>query len=338
VPFGLAGLALVGVVLDQIDVPHDNWLSVGVLGGGAVAGAIAGLVLARGDLPGGDGVTRARHAAWTVVRFFLAFEMVRYGMAKVIGMQFYPQYWRLDSRTVDLKPSWLAWAFFGRTYGYQAFGGLLEVASAVLVCFRRTTLLGACLMAAVLTDVVLVNIFYDVPVKLFASVYLALAVSLIAREAPRLRAFFLQPSREGPKGVRPRALRAVGITLVLMLPAADTLRDAYRYGIFRTEPLEGAWRVDRRSGLDDLLPETPGPWDRIYFEKGDFGFVRVGRERVHFATRIDDATSTLTLSRFGGEQSLNLEGSFALHDQSLHVEGNRGGKPFALDLTREFPR
>ena len=57
--------------------------------------------------------------AWDVVRYVLAFEMVRYGLAKVVGMQFYPQYWTLDRRVVDLHPMSLVWAFFGRSYGYQ---------------------------------------------------------------------------------------------------------------------------------------------------------------------------------------------------------------------------
>jgi len=184
-----------------------------------------------------------------------------------------------------------------------------------------------------------VNIFYDVDVKLFAGVYLALDVSLIAREAPRLLAFFLPPSHDEPSRRRTRALRALLIALVLGLPAAEILHDAARYGVFHRDALEGAWSVDRSAGLDDLLPETPGPWERVYFEKGDFGFVRVGKKRVRFDVAVDEPRHTLRLSSFDGHASTILEGTFdAKEHDRVHFEGNRDGRPFSLDLTRDFPR
>src|SRR6185369_1326204 len=185
-PFAVAGLAIVALVLDETDGPHDNLKSVAILAAGAALGAVASVWLVRRDVPE-ERATRVRRIAWDLVRYVLAFEMVRYGTAKLIGMQFYPQYWRLDQRIVDLRPMALAWAFFGQSFAYQAFGGAIEVVSGVFVSFRRTALLGACLMATALVNVVLVNFCYDVPVKLFATVYLLLDVALIARDAPRLR-------------------------------------------------------------------------------------------------------------------------------------------------------
>jgi len=66
------------------------------------------------------GVIRARVRlwVWTLVRFFVAFEMMRYGTA--VGMQFYTRYYFLDTRPADMTPMALAWTFFGLTYGYQA--------------------------------------------------------------------------------------------------------------------------------------------------------------------------------------------------------------------------
>src|SRR5207247_664814 len=99
-------------------------------------------------------------------RLVLGYEMIRYGIAKLIGMQFYPQYFRLDMRAADMSPMALAWAFMGRSYWYQAFAGAIEVGSGVLVCFRRTTFVGACVMATALLNVVLINYSYGVPLRL----------------------------------------------------------------------------------------------------------------------------------------------------------------------------
>jgi hypothetical protein len=336
-PFAFAGVALFGIVLDEIDAPHDNAQGISILGAGAAVGILAAFASARWAATD-DGAARSRRVAWDVVRLVLAFEMVRYGMAKIVGMQFYPQYWRLDLRPSEMTRMSLAWVFFGRTYGYPAIGGVIEVASGVLLCFRRTTLLGACVLATALTQVVLVNFFYDVNVKLFASVYLTMDLALIARDAPRLRAFFLPPSQHEPSGRRTRVLRTLLVALVLALPTAEILRDAVRYGVFHRGVLEGMWNVDGSDGLDGLLPETPGPWERIYFEKGDVGFVRVGKKRVPFRAAVVEPGHMLRLSNLGGRASSILDGTFVTEHDRVHFEGSREGQPFSIDMTRELPR
>jgi hypothetical protein len=281
------------------------------------------------------GATRADWTAlaWDVVRFFLAFEMIRYGMAKIVGMQFYPQYWRLDQRALEMAPMSLAWTFFGRTYGYQAVGGLIEVVSGTLVAFRRTTLLGACLMATALVNVVLVDFFYDVPVKLFASLYLFMDIALVAREGRRLRALFLPLPREDHPP-RARVIRGVLVVFVLVLPTAEIVREAMRHGVFHTDALEGVWTVEQQTGLERALPDAAGSWDRVYFEKGDFGFVRAGQKRVRFDLRVNESARTLNLAPRG---TTPVEGVFDLRDRRLRVAGEHDGTPFSLDLRREFP-
>ena len=81
-------------------------------------------------------------------------------------------------------------------------------------------------------------------------------------------------------------------------PADDRdLVQAVHHGVFRRDLLEGVWRVDQRSGLDDLLPDAPGSWDAVYFEKGRVGFVRVGKRRVRFEMSVDEPAHTSFISR-----------------------------------------
>jgi uncharacterized membrane protein YphA (DoxX/SURF4 family) len=178
----LAFVALASVPLGQRTAGGDTGHDAVVLGAAAALGFSAAAVHAR--LGGAsERSQRIRSAAWTILRFFLAFEFVRYGVAKIVGMQFYRRFYLLDTRVVDLKPMNLAWSFFGHSYGYQAFSGALEIAGAVLLCFRRTTTLGACLLFVVMSNVVLVNFSYDVSVKLFSSVSGARGATWLARRA-----------------------------------------------------------------------------------------------------------------------------------------------------------
>src|SRR5215467_3410366 len=178
IAFALVGVAVVGVVVETADMNTDNVFGVTLVGSAAAAGFAASFVywwLERDRERAG----RVRIAAWSVIRYFLAFEMTRYGVAKVVDMQFYRRYWQLDMRPIDMKPMWLAWTFFGRTYGYQAMSGLLEVVGAALLCFRRTTTLGACILLTVLANIILVDFSYDVPVKLFSCVYFVMTLYVL---------------------------------------------------------------------------------------------------------------------------------------------------------------
>ena len=77
----------------------------------------------------------------------------------------------------------------------------------------------------------------------------------------------------------------------------------------------------------------------MYFEKGGYGFVRVGKERVRFDLSVDEPPHTLRLSSLGGQASSMLEGRFERKERDrLHVEGSHGGKVFSLDLTRDIPK
>jgi hypothetical protein len=239
---------------------------------------------------------------------------------------------------VDMHPMSLVWAFFGRSYGYQLAGGIIELGSAVLLCFRRTTLAGACLLATALANVVLVDVFYDVYVKLMASLYLLLDVSLIARDAPRLWAAFFPAVERGPGAERRRVLGGVLVALVLGVPSAEILRSAIRHGVFHRDDLEGAWIVERRSGLDDFFPSEPGPWDEVYFEKEGAGSIRIGKKRVRFEATIDGAGRTLTLAKWDRTPSSSLAGTFELRGQDLRFAGYRGGAPFEIAMKRDYPR
>ena len=214
----------------------------------------------------------------------------------------------------------MAWAFFGQSYGYQAISGALEIAGAVLLCFRRTTTLGACVLLAVMSNVVLVNFYYGVSVKLFSCTYLAMILYLLGLEARRFWAFFISdgpvPRRAylaasaSPRAKWVVAARGLVVACVLGVPTVDIVGEAVKHRLFTDEPILGAWNVEARAGLDDMPPGTPGAWDKVYFEKGDYGFIRVGKERVRFDMDVNEGAHKLRLSKIGGRDSAPIEGTF----------------------------
>jgi hypothetical protein len=99
-----------------------------------------------------------------VARYFLAIVMVGYGVAKLLPGQFPPPWiGRYDGAIGDMSPMGLLWTFMGQSQPYTKLAGGAEVLGAVLLLSRRLYVLGALVIAIVMTNVVALNFCYDVP-------------------------------------------------------------------------------------------------------------------------------------------------------------------------------
>jgi hypothetical protein len=83
------------------------------------------------------------------------------------------------------------------------FTGVAEMLGGLLLTTRRTTLLGALLCIGVLANVFMLNVGYDVPVKVLSFHLLAMAVFLAAPDLGRLAELFLFNRTVEPAVLRP---------------------------------------------------------------------------------------------------------------------------------------
>ena len=122
-----------------------------------------------------------------LLRYYLATAMLGYGFAKVFHLQMpFPYLSQLVQPFGDKSPMGLAWSFIGYSKGYSAYTGWAEVIGGLLLLFRRTTTLGALVVAVVMMNIAAINFFYDVPVKLYSSILFLMAVFLMAKDFSRL--------------------------------------------------------------------------------------------------------------------------------------------------------
>jgi hypothetical protein len=116
----------------------------------------------------------------TALRFYLAAALFNYGFIKVFPLQFpAPGAMRLAQTYGESSPMGLFWTFMGSSPLYTSFTGTGEVAAGVLLLFRRTKLVGATLAAFIFLHVFVLNLAYDVPVKL-SSLHLLLISLYVA--------------------------------------------------------------------------------------------------------------------------------------------------------------
>lgn len=127
-----------------------------------------------------------------LIRYFMALMLIGYGYGKVFPLQFQPNTLvRLSQEYGTFSPMGVVWSFMGASTTYTAFAGLAEVTGGILVCFRRTTSLGAMVAFGVMTNVVALNYCYDIPVKIHSTHYLLMSAFLLAPDFRRLVNVFL---------------------------------------------------------------------------------------------------------------------------------------------------
>jgi uncharacterized membrane protein YphA (DoxX/SURF4 family) len=139
------------------------------------------------------GEYRTLHA-WLrlLMRYTLAITLFSYGFAKVFPLQFpYPALNRFIEPFGDFSPMGVLWSFMGSSPAYTMFAGAAEVAGGALLLFPRTTLLGSMVSAATMLNIVVLNFCYDVPVKLYSSHLLLMAVFLMAPDLGKLASFLV---------------------------------------------------------------------------------------------------------------------------------------------------
>src|SRR5690242_7142314 len=103
------------------------------------------------------------------MRFVLAAQMLYFGMVKVIPTQFpAPSLITLLAPAGNLSLQGFLWTSIGTSPAYQIFTGLVEAVGGLLLIVPRTTTLGAAICLISMIQVFVLNMTYDVGVKILS--------------------------------------------------------------------------------------------------------------------------------------------------------------------------
>ncbi len=194
-----------------------------------------------------------------LVRYYLAYTMLSYGFAKVIKTQFpAPSIMRLAQSYGDSSPMGLAWTFMGYSKAYNVFTGLGEVIGGLLLFFRRTLLAGSLLLIAVMSNVVAINFCYDIPVKIYSSLLLGMALWIAWPYRTRMYHFFIKNM-----DVLPHPFYRVTLKRwqQLSLRVLKFLLIAWAFG----STIYGNWSYYAESGDEVFQQPFEGMYDVHYF-------------------------------------------------------------------------
>jgi hypothetical protein len=250
-----------------------------------------------------------RLLAWlhTAVRFLLGGALVFYGALKLLPAQFglgvLPD--TLVRPFGTLHPQELLWGFMAASRPYTILSGFIELVAGLLLFSRRTATLGALVAIVATTQVLALNVAYDVIVKLFAAQLLLMAIFVAAPDLPGLARLLVSrraatPRRLGPLFLRAaldRAARVAGIVIAFgwtlwafnvaqsQVQRRQANRVAPLYGIWERQALDGSWRY------------LVVPWNGLVVFVSEKGVER-------YVSRVDARAGTLALnSRAAGSRT-----------------------------------
>jgi hypothetical protein len=121
------------------------------------------------------------------LRFCLSITLFNYGFAKIVPLPFgsmTPS--RVMQPVGSLTLFEMLWTFMAASKGYTIFSGTLEVLAGVLLLIPRLEILGALLSFAVMANVVVLNLFYNVGALILSSHLLFISAFLAAPALVRI--------------------------------------------------------------------------------------------------------------------------------------------------------
>ncbi|MCX6603762.1 MAG: DoxX family protein [Acidobacteria bacterium] len=295
-----------------------------------------------------------------LLRFSLGGILLSGGFIKVVPLQMpFPSLTRLLQPYGEFSPMGVLWSSIGASPGYEMFTGWVEVVAGTLVLLPFTARFGVLLCLAVATQVFVLNMTYDVPVKLLSFDLILHSLVLMVPEVPRLLRFFfsngpVDAATSAELFVSPRKNKiAVAVQIVFLVGALGVggwvARSSWSdsAGGAPKPELYGIWDISRLV-IDDKVRE-PLLTDEIYIRRIIFDFAGPSTMTIqtpsgamtNLLTEFDAKSQTVTLTYQGGtkwraplryarpaKDALVLD--FALGERKYHIEAKR------FDLNR-FP-
>jgi len=264
---------------------------------------------------------------YRALRYGAAFVIMGYGFAKLNGSQFEIIDSQLDRPMGQVSGFWLTWYYFGYSPVYGNLLGVAQIAAGILLIFRKTALLGSVLLLPIISNIVLVNLFYGIdPGALIVALLLFFGVLLIVafHIEELLELFWRRQNRILPdKPASRRRTFAINTVRVLLIatPAIFTYWVA-NHVKRRPTPIDGTWEVVSVSPANDA---DAAPLATAFFERNR-AFMCVFKRRDgqyeehHF--EVDAKNQTLTIwQEWLKKGNVVFTGSYELSGDELKIRG-----------------
>ena len=306
-----------------------------------------------------------------VVRYNVIMIAFSYGIIKLFALQMpAPNLNQLATPLGDFLPMRLSWMFMGYSTPYQVFSGIMEIMVGVLLLNRKMVTFGSLLGVAVFTHVFLLNLSFDIPVKLYSLQIVISCLFLVSYDWNRIVNFLFLNKAALPtnsfdniftkKWQRiARIIFKVGfIIMVVILPFKQS------WEMYKTESSKadlkpitsGLYAIksfEIKHDLVSLQRNDDLDWKDVIFEKGGLGSINTSDtlftqryRRGYFTYKPDTTNQTIQFIKYRNttplfelhykipdDRTINLFGK--IRNDSVYVELVRTDRHFQL-MERQF--
>jgi len=284
-----------------------------------------------------------------LLRLTLALTLFAYGFSKIVPLQFRPPNpLRLTETYGESSPMGLLWIFMGASMPYTIFSGLAEAFAAALLVFRRTALLGALAAVAVLLNIVMLNFCYDVPVKLYSSNLLLMALFLLLPDVSRLANVFLLNRTVPPANLTvprlPKRWMRVTANVALPLLLVIFVAMGLRGHLFALRSLEAGYTAPINGGFDVEAIQINGQpaaavdpsnadWKQIFADKNHWLLRKTDGTSSYFSPTYRPKTNSVELMSARTRSTFDFDYSWTDADH-LVLKGKLGNETFVAHLQK----
>ena len=242
----------------------------------ATIGCVYAIIAGKWERMGKFDAEKAHAIFFGLIRFWLAAAISYYGFAKISGTQFSGanEIILRDSLLGDISGNYLTWYYFSFSQSYMLIVGYLQIFSALLLLFRRTTLLGIFLLLPVMVNIVMIDLFYKISPAPTANaiVFTAALVYLLLLHITKVINFLFKNDYALPKAgnmIFKNILRTAVIVFAFMSIYLPPLK--YKH---ISKPgdasILGKWEIEQSSINRKEIPPNawqtdPDIWATIYF-------------------------------------------------------------------------
>jgi hypothetical protein len=244
------------------------------------------------------------------------------------------------------------WTSIGVSQPYQIFTGVVELLGGLLLIVPQTTMLGAIICLVSMAHVFVLNMTYDVGVKILSFQLALMSLFLLAPDFPRLSNVLLlnRPAGVSSEPEMFKTRRANRIALAVQIVAGLYLLGMYA-NISRTfwydeggggstkSPLYGIWNVEELAIDGQTRPpqlnDYDRRWRRVIFDAPEWIFFqRIDDSFVRYGATVDAQKNTLSLTK-GKSRSWHSNFTFERPAQDrLLLEGQMDGYRISMKLQR----
>lgn len=289
------------------------------------------------------------------IRVVLIFFLFQYGIIKMFHLQMSPISNSDLIQTFGSKsPMGLAWKFMGFSSTYSFFAGLSEVIAGLLLISRRTQTYGAIATIVVMLNVFMMNLCFDIPVKIFSFHLMLLGALILFADFKRVFGVLIQNKNIGDYVLYPqlkkgdRTIIIIAKCVLLFVISALFIFTSYpRYKKNYVNPktaLYGIWEVSDYKKGTETNPKKQ--WKYIAIDQAKFASIKTLDDTqsyykfkvdtltntILFADRSNEIVDTLTFKKMGN----NLFVSGKIENDSILVQLKKKPKTDFLLTSRGF--